>query len=236
MQDLVTGEQFRKNVRENDIERLNIRKKLLRDRLQSQPLEHPGLILQLVEKISEHALELGMLDWRSGSDPRPYFSEMQNNFAIALAARPDELSGKLRPGFLGIVSSLMGWDLPVLTDPPADGPGRDDIRYMERWIMAGLIDSSCWPMKAKAQAAKNKFINQCLDDYWALLTDQVDPAEGVQRCIVNYNRRATHPTFKVLPTYLGGDEYNDLFVDYILAAILKNRGLSSNSVHDWVWS
>lgn len=235
MQGLVTGEQFKRNVREDNVRRLEMRRKLLREKLQSQPLEHPGTIRQLVEKISEHVFELGLLDWRDGGDPRAQFSEIDNSFAIAFGARPDAKPGEFSPGFLGIVSSLMGWDLPVITDPPLGGPGRDDMLYVQRWIIAGLTDPSCWSMRAKAPVVRNKLINQCLDDYWVLLTDQVDPADGVKRCIANYERRATHSTFKILSPCLGGGDYNALFVDYILAAILKKRGLSSNSVHDWIW-
>lgn len=106
---------------------------------------------------------------------------------------------------------------------------------MDSWIIAGLNDPSCWPLKANAPAVKTKFINKCIDDYWALLTDQIDPKEGIERCLKNYDRRATHPTFKVMSPFYGGSEYNSLFVDYTLAAILKKRGLTSNSVHDWVW-
>jgi hypothetical protein len=231
----VTGEQFRKNVKENNKEMLIGKKVILTDRLNAHPPEHPGDLFYILQKLSQYAFELGMLDWRNGVDPSPYFAQIKNAFVEALEIRPDILPGNQNPGFMAIVSNMMGWDLPFNTEPP----GKDDLKFeaiwMDRWIIAGLADPACWPIKTKAPAAKNKFINQCLDDYWALLTDQVDPEEGMRRCIKNYDRRATHQTFKVLSPYCGGGSYNELFVDYTLAAILKKRGLLSNSVHDWVW-
>ena len=230
-----TGDTLRRNVHTNNTDCLIMRKKILVDRLRSDPPEHPGDLFYILQKISEYALDLAMLDWRTGIDPRPRLVEIQNSFAMALEVRPDIAPTYGNPGFMAIVHDLMGWDWPFDTDPPGDGEREFDILYMERWIIAGLADPSCWPMKAKAPALKNQFIGKCLDDYWALLTDQIDPAQGIQKCIKNYDRRATHPTLKVLPSYYGGGAYNELFVDYTLAAILKKRRLPSDSVHDWIW-
>lgn len=235
MQGAVTGEQFRKNIKENNILMLDQRKEFLTDRLRAQPPEHPGDLFYILQKLSQNALELGMLDWRDGVDPSAYLVQIKSGFTAALDVRPDILPGDQNPGFMAIVSTMMGWDLPFNTEPPGKGELKFDMIWMERWIIAGLADPSCWPRKANAPAPKNKFINQCLDDYWALLTDQIDPEEGIQRCIKNYESRATNQTFKALSTHLGGGNYNELFVDYTLAAILKQRGLSSNSVHDWIW-
>jgi hypothetical protein len=234
-QEPLTGEQFRKNVKENNIEWLARRKEILTDRLNAQPPEHPGDLFYIVQKLSQYALELGMLNWREGADPSPYFVQAQSALVEALDARPDILPSNQNPGFMAIMSNMMGWNFPFNTEPPGKDDLKFDMIWMDRWIIAGLANSSCWPSKAKAPVAKIQFINRCLDDYWALLTDQIDPEEGIRRCIKNYERRATHPTFKVLPAYCGGGQYNGLFVDYTLAAILKKRGLSSNSVHDWVW-
>jgi hypothetical protein len=230
-----TGEQFRKNVKENNIVCLTQKKKILLDGLRAQPPEHPGILFGDLQHLSQYAFQLGMLDWREGRDPSPYLAEIQSNFALALDIRPDILPGTQNPAFMAIMSNMMGWDLPFNTDPPGEEDLKFSMIWMDRWIIAGLTDPSCWPMKEKAPAVKNQFINKCLDDYWALLTDQIDPEEGIQRCIKNYDRRATHQTFKALSSIYCGGQYNELFVDYTLAAILKKRGLRSNSVHDWVW-
>lgn len=231
----VTGAQFRRNVEENCAHTLSLQKSWLPDQLKAQPPVHPGDLFWQLQLISKYALQLAMLDWRDGKDPRPYLDEMKAAFDTALPVRPDIMQGDWDPGFTPIVSSMRGWDIPFNCDPPSEDVLKYSMLWMERWIIAGLSDPSCWPMKAKAPATKNQFINKCLDDYWALLTDQVDPEEGIRRCIKNYDRRATHQTFRALPGYFGGDQYNALFVDYTLAAIMKQRGLVSGSVHDWVW-
>ena len=229
------GEAFRKKVKILNAQWLGEKKQRLNDHLHLQPPQHPGDLFYSLQKLSQYALELGMLDWRDGIDPRPHFAEIKNSFELALNIRPDILPGNQNPSFMAIMSDMLGWNLPFNTDPPEGDLLKFEMIWMDRWLIAGLTDPNCWPMKAKAPVGKNKFINQCLDDYWALLTDQVDPEEGMQRCIKNYNRRATHPTFKALSSYLGGGAYNALFVDYMLAAILKKRGITSNSVHDWLW-
>lgn len=233
--ELATGDHLRGKVRANRAQWLAQQKGLLQERLDAHPPATPGDLFHSLEKLSQYAFELGLLDWREGKDPRPHFTQIERAFALALAKRPDILTTSRNPGFLVILSHLMGWGLPFDTSPPGEEERRHDMLWMERWIIAGLADPACWSMKANAAAGRNRFIAKCLDDYWALLSSQIDPAEGIDRCIRNYERRATHPTFKVLKPHDGGSEYNALVVDYTLAAILKKRGLESHSVHDWVW-
>ena len=75
----------------------------------------------------------------------------------------------------------------------------------------------------------------CKASIFQCLTGSIDPEEGMRRCIANYERRATHPTFKALRSTDAGGRYNALFIDLALAAIMKKRGLVSGSVHDWRW-
>lgn len=230
-----TGERLRKNVKKYSSEWLNDSKKHLTNGLHSEPPKHPGDLFYILDQISQHALELGMLDWRAGIDPSPRLIEIKSSFDVALDVRPDISPTYRNPGFTAITFDMMGWDWPYNTNPP----GKDDIKFpvywMDRWITAGLANPSCWSMKEGIPAVKNQFVQKSLDDYWALLTDQIEPEEGMQRCIKNYDRRATHTTFKAISSYFGGGDYNELFIDYTLAAILKKRGLVSDSVHDWVW-
>ncbi len=231
----ISDAQFRINVIENCQLWLSEREDILHKKLRADPPEHPGDLFYTLEKLSQYALELAMIDWREGKDPSPWLAEVRSAFATALAVRPDIMVGHRNPGHMALLSDLMEWDLPFETAPP----GEEDLKYamiwMDRWIIAGLSDPSCWPLKAEAPATKIQFINTCLDDYWALLTGQIDPEEGMRRCIRNYERRATHPTFKALRSIDAGGRYNALFIDLTLAAIMKKRGLVSGSVHDWRW-
>lgn len=231
----VSDDQFRRNVIENCRRTAAQRRAHLPGLLQADPPLHPGDLFYQLGKLSGDLLQLAMIDWRDGTDPRPHLAEIQQHWTAALSARPDILSAEYRDDFLFVISDLLGWGIPFNGDPPGEELRKFDMLWMERWINAGLADPSCWPLKAKAPPTKGKFINKCLDDYWALLTDQIDPEEGIRRCIANYDRRATHPTFQALPILCCGGRYNALFVDYTLAAILKKRGLTSGTVHDWVW-
>lgn len=229
------GDAFRKRVQENKARGLEGKQAALDKALSADPQTHSGLLFFDLQKLSQFALELAMLDWRTGVDPRPYISVIKVAFDTALEARPDILPGDRNPGFMAVISSMMGWDLPFSFDLPSAEEQKDDMVCMDRWIIAGLCDPSSWSKKDSAPPIKNKFINTCLEDYWALLTEQVDPEEGIKRCIKNYERRATHQTFKNLPPLDAGGKYNQLYVDYTLAAVMKRRGISSGTVHDWVW-
>lgn len=231
----LTDEQFRRNVEENSSHMRAELKARLPDQLAAQPPQHAGDLFSHLEWLSRYALIEAMIDWREGKDPRPHLDDIKASFDMALAVRPDIVVGDWNPTFLPIICGLRGWDIPFDTAPPKQADQKFAVLWMERWLNAGLSDPTSWPLKAKAPPTKIQFVDKCLDDYWALLTDQIDPAEGIRRCIQNYDRRATHPTFKAISGYLGGGQYNALFVDYTLAAILKQRGLVSNSVHDWIW-
>ncbi|MFM5923531.1 MAG: hypothetical protein ACKOPG_05030 [Novosphingobium sp.] len=231
----VSPEQFRKNVIEGRRTTIALRKKHLPELLKSDPALHPGDLSYQLGRLSGDLLQLGMIDWRDGIDPRPYFAEIREHWTQALAVRPDIPSAEYRDDFMFVISDMLDWGLPFDASPPGEDLLKFDMLWMERWINAGLVDPSCWALKAKAPPTKIKFINKCLDDYWALLTDQIDPEEGIRRCVANYDRRATHPTFKALEIICCGGDYNALFIDYTLAAILKKRGLVSGTFHDWVW-
>lgn len=231
----LTGEAFRQNVRTCNAEWLAQEKVYLVHNLRPGSTMHPGNLMSQAIKLSRYALQLAMFDWRQGLDPRPHLVEIEAAFAQAIAVRPDILLSQHDPSFVPVVASLMGWDLPVKAAPSDESARRYALPWMEQTIAAALTDPAFQLAEPEPSAKEVKFVNQCVDDYLALLTDRIAPEDGIQRCIKNYNRRATHPTFKSVTSYLGGGEYNELFVDYTLAAILKKRGLTSGTVHDWVW-
>lgn len=232
----LSADEFYIRVKQNNLRNLEARQEILSKELQERPPLHSARLLNTLKKLSQFAVQLAMLDWRIGNDPRPYLLKMKDGFDAALGARPEILSGTNNSGFLAIISFLMDWDLPFTCSLPTEEDFDDPMIWMERWIVAGLFDESCWPAKETAPPVKNRFIETCLDDYWLLLTEQIDSGEGVNRCIKNYDRRATHQTFKNLPPLDAGGKYNEIFVDYALAAIMKKRGVVSGTVHDWVWS
>lgn len=231
-----TVEQFRTNVQDLDLGSLKRLKGILDDQLRSITPEHPERLFYTLTTFSQQAFELGMIEWRQGNDPTHWFNHIKDAVDEVLNFRIDVLPGEQSPGFLAIVSSVMGWTLPFNTDAPTKNEPQTEMTWIDRWVAAGLADRSCWALKDGVQGPKNRFVNQCLHDYWALLTSQISPMEGIRRCIANYDRRATNATFKNYATYMGGGNYNDIYIDYPLAAIMKKMGLKSGSVHDWVWS
>jgi hypothetical protein len=229
------GPTLLKNVRSNNLILLKFKKDQLYKLLAGDPKEHLGDLFYELQKYAQYEFELAMLDWRRGVDPSPYFHEIERTMTEALSLRPDILSSKLNPSFLAILSHLLGWNFSFNTDPPHDDERKFEMVWLDRWIIAGLAGAPNDHVKPSVVTLKNQFIRRSLEDYWALLTEQVDPQEGIARCIKNYDRRATHPTFGTTSSYYGGSVYNELYVDYTLAAILKKRGLMSNTVHDWIW-
>ncbi len=117
----ISDAQFRMNVIENCQLWLSEREDILHKKLRADPPEHSGDLFYTLEKLSQYALELAMIDWRDGKDP----SEVRSAFATALAVRPDILVGHRNPGHMALLSELMGWDLPFETAPPRE----DDLKY-----------------------------------------------------------------------------------------------------------
>lgn len=235
MQKSLTIDQFRKNVREIDLDSLLRLKEILTQRLQSNPPEHPDRLFYILTNYSQKAFELGMIEWRLANNPTHYFKLMREAFDEVMEVRPDIFASKRNSGFVEIVSNMMGWNLPFNTEPPVGNEPGFEMLWLDRWVVSGLTDPSCWTLRKSVIGPRNRFITQCLDDYWALLTGQIDPIEGITRCLKNYDRRATHATFRNFATYLGGGQYNYIFVDYCLAAIMKKNNLKSESPHDWIW-
>ncbi|MBA4766902.1 MAG: hypothetical protein H2049_04610 [Porphyrobacter sp.] len=231
----ISDAQFRRNVMQGAAEGVKAKTAHLSALLAATPPAHSGDLFYTLGRLSHHAIMSALIDWRDGIDPRPRLAVIPEVYARALAVRPDILVGHANPGLVAVVSGMLGWGIPFETAPPPEEERKFALLWLDRWVIAGLASPDCWPAMATATPTKGTFIAKTLADYRALLTGEGDPAEAIRRCIANFERRATHPAFTNAATEMGPGRYNALTVDVMLAAIMKQRGLVSGTVHDWVW-
>jgi len=231
----ISDADFRRNVARGAADGVAAYTQGIRTKLAATPPPHPGDLFYMLGRLSHYAMELALIDWRGGIDPRPRLAVIPEAYNRALAVRPDILVGHANPGLVAVLSGMLGWGLPFETAPPPEEERKFALLWLDRWVIAGLASPDCWPAMATASPLKGTFIAKTLGDYRALLTGEGDPVEAIRRCIANFERRATHPAFTNAATEMGPGRYNALTVDVVLAAIMKQRGLVSGTVHDWVW-
>lgn len=231
----ISDAEFRRNVARGAADGVAANTVRLAERLAATAPVHAGDLFYVVGRLSHYVIELALLDWREGIDPRPHLAVIPEAYNRALAVRPDILVGHANPGLVAVLSGMLGWGLPFETAPPPEEERKFALLWLDRWVIAGLASPDCWPAMATASPTKGTFIAKTLGDYRALLTGEGDSGEAIRRCIVNFDRRATHAAFTNAATEMGPGRYNALSVDVVLAAIMKQRGLVSGTVHDWVW-
>lgn len=231
----ISDAEFRRNVARGATDGVAANTARLAERLAATTPAMPGDLFYMLGRLSHHAIMSALIDWRGGIDPRPRLAVIPEAYNRALAARPDILVGHANPGLVAVFSGMLGWGLPFETAPPPEEERKFALLWLDRWVIAGLASPDCWPAMATATPLKGTFIAKTLGDYRALLTGEGNPGEAIRRCIANFDRRATHPAFTNAATEMGPGRYNALTVDVMLAAIMKQRGLKSGTIHDWVW-
>lgn len=231
----ISDAEFRRNVIEGAAEGVATTTAHLAALLAATPPKHPGDLFYTLGRLSHYAIELALIDWREGIDPRPRLAVIPAAYSRALSLRPDILVGHANPGLVAVLSEMLGWGLPFETAPPPEEERKYALLWLDRWVIAGLASPDCWPAMATATPTKGTFVAKTLADYHALLAGEGDPQEAIRRCIANFERRATHPAFTNAAPEMGKGRYNALAVDVVLAAIMRQRGLVSGTVHDWVW-
>ena len=231
----ISDADFRRNVARGAADGVAAKTAHLAELLAAEPPTHPGNLFYALSRLSHYAIKLALLDWRDGSDPRPRLAVIPEAYKRALAARPDILVGHANPELVAVLSGMLGWGIPFETAPPPEEERKFALLWLDRWVIAGLASPDCWPAMATATPLKGTFIAKTLADYCALLTGEGGPQEAIRRCIANFERRATHPAFTNAATEMGPGRYNALTVDVMLAAIMRQRGLKSGTIHDWIW-
>ncbi|MCL9997844.1 MAG: hypothetical protein NBV68_00535 [Erythrobacter sp.] len=231
----ISDAEFRRNVARGAADGVAANTQRLAEKLAATPPAHPGDLFYVLGRLSHSAMMSALIDWQGGIDPRPRLAVIPEAYNRALAVRPDILVGHANPGLVAVLSGMLGWGLPFETAPPPEEERKFALLWLDRWVIAGLASPDCWPAMATATPLKGTFIAKTLGDYRALLTGEGDPQVAIRRCIANFERRATHPAFTNAATEMGPGRYNMLSIDVVLATIMKQRGLVSGTVHDWVW-
>ncbi|MDG2530216.1 hypothetical protein [Caulobacter endophyticus] len=199
------------------------------------------LFLQNAGDIFRYNVELGLIAWRGGENPKPYFVEAVDDlsdFCQALVDRGDSIA-RLPLGAACLVASLIGRGFAFALDGE---PGEAEDLHLDRLLAAEIRGEAAngaqegiarlGAVKRQALAArsyKGYFEILKAGPNAAGLAALVSSADGA------YAARAKDSFFSGGNAIDGGGRYNDLVVDYRLGAILKHLGHESPSMHAWKW-
>ena len=205
--------------------------------------EDVGLFSQNAGDIFRYNMMLGMMAWRDGDDPSALFSQAIDDIIMY---RDDLLSrgmgiSELPLSTATILASLLGrqsefelgeCELDVCGDLFLDchlakclqgfAPGND--------IRSGF--------EQLHKAKRHALAIRTYEAYFRLL--DLDPSSSeveqyVAKAEANFSARRKDAYYSGGHDIQGGGQYNDLAVDYRLAAILNYRGIHVESVHRWCW-
>jgi len=199
-------------------------------------------VAQNMRSIVEHQINLGLLHWRHGLDPRPDFQAAQKTYQniTDILAEHD-----LRPANAGaleifyIAMAAMGE-----TYTPKflylDTPNRRWPLYRNHLIHL-LHEERMGPELEKdlpKNLKKSGLVDQIYTTFFQLLGDiptDLSQDELVKQAEINWTNRRTNRWFSDSDSYEGSGDFNDLYVDIQLAAVLRKVGWQGESIHKWQW-
>lgn len=192
--------------------------------------------------ISILAVDLGLLHWRHGVNPRPAFHKAEEAFEKAASMTRDY---GLRSGLdwrQTVVAAAL-----YLIDHPAEVHFWDEKFKKARWpcydtaLIYALHDKPLSDLHRSQLEAflarRDDLIDVTYRTYFDLLRD---PADGAREVLVrkaeeNWLKRKTNRFFEDSDSRDGHGDYNELYVDIYLAAVLKKIGWRGDSIHGWRW-
>ncbi len=193
---------------------------------------------------SEAHVDLGLLHWRHGSDPRTHFQMAIGVFQdLRAMVEQHELDpSNCDSSLICAALSLMGHKTKIeFYDEHA---GEDFRGYCYKTCVAHALQDQS--LSETLEAALNRhlrendqFFDRAFLTYMQLLG--LRPATRAQDKIVaiaedNWARRKTDKVFADGPPYDGFGVMNGIYVDIYLAAILEKIRWHGDSVHKWKWS
>jgi hypothetical protein len=192
---------------------------------------------------AEAHLDLGLLRWRQGIDPR-------HNFGGALEAFVN-LNGIVQAHGLSKEQFDMSpvYAAMFLMGSPATITYFDEASYeTKRWpcyqcrIVHALHDREPGPGLAKmaeSHLSRNDELPERIFDAYAQLLglrpSRMDVEERVLRAKSTWAERKRDVLVTGGPPWDGHGPMNELYVDIYLAAILKKIGWRGHTVHAWLW-
>lgn len=201
------------------------------------------LFSQNADNIFRYNVGLGMLVWREGGNPRPFLTEAIDEierYRDDLASRAMNTT-KLPIRTAAIIASLLDRQSEFeLGDCELDACGdlfldcclakRLQGRPVDEGIQAGF--------EQLRKAKRHTLAIRTYEAYFHLIDLDASSAEvdkGLPIAEANYAARRKDSYYSGGPDIEGGGKYNDMVIDYRLAAVIKYRGIDRDSVHRWRW-
>ena len=181
---------------------------------------------------------IGLLFWRLKKDPRDHFTK-----SVLLAQETSSLLASMKEVYVG--KALFNPDETVylaylvgLPHPPVELKMEDENVMTDSFfgnVLIGAADIADWPKYRDAlpQGKRYDLARRTNELYADLLAGRITPEAGVPLAEELWAERENH-TYYATGTSGFGDG-NEIYVDYVLGAILKKIGSKVPTVHAWVW-
>lgn len=198
-----------------------------------------------VKNQAEAYVEIGVLRWRQGIDPRPDFASAISAYgeAVALAQKHEVPRSEFGLCPLTYVAfSLMGQHTELFfQDPPDRLPIRRYPLYEHclcHWLHDHEPDEPVIKLLEWHLSKKPILYDDVFRNYFQLLGKW--PADKDRATLVGeaesyWLKRKTSRHYHNLSAIDGHGEYNDIYLDLRLSAVMKKIGWTGESIHRWVW-
>lgn len=196
---------------------------------------------------AEAHIQIGLVQWRRGKDPRPEFTAgldaVDQGIAEAInrKAEPGDID-QLKLHVAQPIAYLMGRNLPVLEGEALRTDELPDV-VADHLLADALFDrpyKDRLPVVIEALASKKRQMLALVSfqTYFNLLDAGGDPARIAQLAAegdANYLRRKKNVFYSHGALLSAGGDDNDILLDWQLAAVLKKVGFTGESIHRWRW-
>ena len=185
----------------------------------------------------------GLISWRLGEDPRSFLADSLSNYLEGLETLKI-ISGNKKIDIVDLpfseasfVASLLGkeWYVSELVGISADVL-LDGV--LSNFLQDGQWDEKGWEKGCKelSKMKKTELAVSTYDCYkQILLGDESSLDAAVQEAEGLYEKRSKNGFYSGGHETAGGGPDNKFVVDFILAALLKFRGIENDSIHSWRW-
>lgn len=195
-------------------------------------------------RVADRYVDLGLLHWRHGLDPRPDFENSIEAYEkmIALARDYGLPKNVAEIPIVYAMLSLMGRRTPIEFED-------EDYHEQHRWpcyqccLVHALHDQPLNERHAKLLdqylAENDELPDRTFLTYFQLLgmrLSERSPDELVKSAEANWTKRKRDKFFSDAGAAFDGyGVMNDIYVDVYLAAVLQKIGWQGESVHRWKW-
>lgn len=198
---------------------------------------------QNCKMLAEAYVDLGLLHWRQGIDPRGDFRGAFEGYgklaAIVRKYKLPKTDFDMSPVYAAMF--LMGRSAPI--------EFFDEVAFKaDRWacyqcrLVHALLDQTpsdtLVALTDKHLAANAEVPDRIFESYFqllGLLPTKMERDEQIMRAKTTWVERKRDKTIAEGRFMDGHGVMNDLYVDIYLAAVLKKIGANTHTVHAWIW-